>query len=60
MRPSGASGDKSEAAPGPAQFQVRARGAFLHFAHGELRFEVDCSADGPCAEWGLHFGPPCD
>eukprot|EP00969_Alexandrium_andersonii_P160955 7113419-Alexandrium_andersonii.AAC.1 len=48
-----------EAAPGPAQFQVRTHEAILHVLHvlhGDLRIEADCSAGGPWADCGLRFG----
>eukprot|EP00969_Alexandrium_andersonii_P167418 7400988-Alexandrium_andersonii.AAC.1 len=33
----------------------------LCFTHGGSWIEADCGVDGPCADCGLHFGPPpCD
>eukprot|EP00969_Alexandrium_andersonii_P069263 3055613-Alexandrium_andersonii.AAC.1 len=49
-RPSGASGALFDAIPGPAQFQVRTRGAILHATRGGVRIEADCSTDGPWAD----------
>eukprot|EP00969_Alexandrium_andersonii_P183566 8111280-Alexandrium_andersonii.AAC.1 len=49
--PSGASGTNFEAAPGPAQFQVRTPEASVHVTLGGLRrIEADCSIDGPSAD----------
>eukprot|EP00969_Alexandrium_andersonii_P102481 4523285-Alexandrium_andersonii.AAC.1 len=56
MDPSRASGPNFEAAPGPAQFQVRRPEAVLHFPHGGLRIEADFSFDEPWADCGLHVG----
>eukprot|EP00969_Alexandrium_andersonii_P034643 1515587-Alexandrium_andersonii.AAC.1 len=58
MHPSRASGTSFEAAPGPAQFQVRTPEAILRFREGGLRIEADCSTDAPLADCGLHFGHP--
>eukprot|EP00969_Alexandrium_andersonii_P322631 14255273-Alexandrium_andersonii.AAC.1 len=54
--PSGASRTTFEAVPGPAQFQVRARGAVSHFTHGGLRIDANCGTDGPWVDCGLRFG----
>eukprot|EP00969_Alexandrium_andersonii_P145726 6444990-Alexandrium_andersonii.AAC.1 len=59
MHPSGGSGTRFEAAPGPAQFKLRAPDAVLHVPHGGLRIEGDCSTDWPSADFGVDFGQ-CD
>eukprot|EP00969_Alexandrium_andersonii_P330292 14596907-Alexandrium_andersonii.AAC.1 len=57
MRPLGASGTSFEATSWPEQFKLRTLEAMLHVQQGGLRIEADCSAHGPCADCGLHFGP---
>eukprot|EP00969_Alexandrium_andersonii_P350101 15432523-Alexandrium_andersonii.AAC.1 len=56
--PSRASGTSFEAVSGPVQFKLRTPGAILHFTHGGLQIEADCSTDGPWAYCGLHCGCP--
>eukprot|EP00969_Alexandrium_andersonii_P091265 4029574-Alexandrium_andersonii.AAC.1 len=56
MHPSGALGADFEVVPGPAQFKLRTLDAILHFTHGGLGIEADCSTDEHWADCGLHFG----
>eukprot|EP00969_Alexandrium_andersonii_P088181 3889077-Alexandrium_andersonii.AAC.1 len=56
MHPSGASGANFEVFPRPAQFQVRAPPAILHFRQDGFRIRADCSTDEHWADCGLHFG----
>eukprot|EP00969_Alexandrium_andersonii_P197665 8732295-Alexandrium_andersonii.AAC.1 len=44
-----ASGPTVEAVPGPTQLKFRTPDASLHFMHGGLRMEADCSTGGPWA-----------
>eukprot|EP00969_Alexandrium_andersonii_P321115 14188915-Alexandrium_andersonii.AAC.1 len=56
--PSRASETNVEAAPGPAQVQLRTLEAmFLHVARCRLRIGADRSTDERWADCGLHFGP---
>eukprot|EP00969_Alexandrium_andersonii_P157097 6944322-Alexandrium_andersonii.AAC.1 len=58
MHPSGASWTLFEAVLGPLQFKFRTPEAILHFSHGGLRIEADCSTDGHWADCRLRFGHP--